>query len=485
MPRAVLLSATLALTLACHAARPTDASAWLELESPHFTVRTDLAEGSARVYVIELEHMRDALFLGSWHGDAPPPGRMTILLVADQGEAAEFMSSHFAGLTTQDLFGEPIMLLSAAQSPSQLDVLKHELAHWLDSAYLQRMPRWLNEGLACYLQTARTDSTNGTVVVGEPDRARALRARDYAIDYSRILATRGAIGDESEDDLANFYAGAWALVHYLADEERPRFTDYLHRLARAEEPSAAYAAVFPELQGQELAKRLHQYLQRGRLGVGRLQVPEWRGEISVRPLGAAELRAQRASLLLIGFGMKHDQQLRSRVRAEAEAALAIDPAHPLALAVLFALEAGQPATRLERARESAKAHPDDPRALLLLSDQLDNSPANTAEKRAVIERTVALEPESARALINLASIDLADNRAAEALPIALHAVKNDPAKAGGLMALAAAYAKNGLCAESAIAAERAFEVLPDRAPQSLLKHLRRRGAALAQECPAP
>ena len=281
------MRAALAALLFASTAAHAEGASWTELRTAHFVVRTDLSTDDARKYIVELEHMRDALFRGSWHGPTPPPGHMLVTLLADRSEMAEFASSTFAGFAAANAFGERMLVFSADHNPSELPVLKHELAHWLNGAFLLRQPRWLNEGLACYLETARTNSAEGTVVIGEPDPNRRDHLLTFPTDYARVLATGRELFMAPKEEILDFYAASWLLVHWLADEQRPRFNQYLGRLAKAQEPKAAWNAVFPELDGARLDKDVHAYLMRRRFGIGRIAAPPWEGPVEVRPTRAA------------------------------------------------------------------------------------------------------------------------------------------------------------------------------------------------------
>src|SRR6187549_3736680 len=48
---------------------------WLELETPHFSIYTDLTELPARHMAQSLEDARAALLAGAWPGAKGPPGR--------------------------------------------------------------------------------------------------------------------------------------------------------------------------------------------------------------------------------------------------------------------------------------------------------------------------------------------------------------------------------------------------------------------------
>src|SRR5205814_1227594 len=75
MPR---LAIFLALTACAHVARSTDPANWLELESEHFLVRTDLPADDARAAVADLERIRLGLLAAGWHSKVAAPGKTLV-----------------------------------------------------------------------------------------------------------------------------------------------------------------------------------------------------------------------------------------------------------------------------------------------------------------------------------------------------------------------------------------------------------------------
>lgn len=479
--RPCLAAAALFIASCAHGPRAANDGAWLQLESDHFLLRTDLTEAEARPVLIELERVRVALFAASWHGPKPPAGKLQGVMLADEAELSEFAGRGIGGYVTTDVFGERILALSAEQSPSQLPVLKHELAHYLNKAFLLREPRWLSEGLACYLETLRLDFAENRFVLGEPSRERLrFLAVNPVMDYSRVLKMGPEALTLSPGQGYAFESAAWLLVHYLANERRAQLDDFIQRLARAQDPDAAFRAAFPGLTEEQLGRDVNGYLQHGRFLTVAVPLPAYQGELKARALSAAEAHALRAELYLESVGRTEAQ--RGRAAAEVKASLALDPANPLALGVLAELSGTRSA---EAARAATRIHPDDWRSFWLLAQAAPEQ--DSAGRRSALEEAAKLAPQDPAVLGALAWQYASKGDGAQALPIAAHAVELSPGNPVYLDTLAVALGALGRCDEAVLTERRALEVLPDRAAPQAGEQLRARLARLQTTCrkPAP
>jgi hypothetical protein len=129
-------------------------------------------------------------------------------------------------------------------------LLRHELVHHVVARLFGDVPRWVNEGLAEYLATARVD--DGAARVGDiPDRIHGLGGRgqtrflgEHIPSLAELLA---APDDEFDRHFGLYYAGAWTLVHLVNNEHpehRPRFRSYLRALSRGVAPDQAWRRAF-------------------------------------------------------------------------------------------------------------------------------------------------------------------------------------------------------------------------------------------------
>ena len=102
------------------------------------------------------------------------------------------------------------MVTTAEPSRERDEVLRHELAHWVDDFFLLRQPRWLNEGLV------------------------------------------------------QLYGTSWLMVDSLANERGAQFNDFQRRLARAEDPQTAFWKSFPDLSDDLFTEEIGKFIKAAR-----------------------------------------------------------------------------------------------------------------------------------------------------------------------------------------------------------------------------
>ncbi len=142
------LALTCALALGCACApvqkAPAARGVFLELESDHYVLLTDLAEPAARAAIARMEDVRAALLEGSWRGDAPSREKLRVVQLGSSARLREFANPGMSAFYQPvDLFGEPFLILTAEQADAGDVVLKHELAHAQHGSFLPRNPRLL------------------------------------------------------------------------------------------------------------------------------------------------------------------------------------------------------------------------------------------------------------------------------------------------------------------------------------------------------
>ena len=488
----------LALTLACACAHGRGSSGgssgFLQLESAHYVLLTELPEADARRTLGRLENVRGALIAGSWRGETLPAEKLHVLQLATSARFHEFASAGMSALYQPvDLFGEPMLVMTADREGAGDEILQHELAHAVHGSFLPRNPRWFFEGLACYLETLRYDPAADLYRVGEPnlDRLHFLGLHRET-DYGRVLATstREAVLLSGQEGYA-FQSASWLLVFYLANERAVDLDDYIRRRGRGEPAQTAFAAAFAGLDAEELSHRAEPYRQLLQQGVdgGRpsawrvreVRLPPWQGEVDARQTPAAEVEALRAELFFLSPGIPRERAHLAEARTALDRALKLDPLHPLALAVQAALSeggAGQPP--LDQIRASARERPQDFRAQMLLAIAV--GPGRPEERRSALVRAAELAPGNATVLNALAWHDLTHGRAAEAVDVARKAAALAPGRAPVLDTLASALALSARCAEATAVQERAVELAAEHASLELRRRLLSRLDAMRAGC---
>jgi tetratricopeptide (TPR) repeat protein len=466
----------LALALACsHAQRNADGTpAFREFRGEHVRVVTDLPDAEGRAAVVEFERIRIAFYSTFFKVASPPPGGLVAVGFADDDELHEFAPPGMLGFFARTGFGEEIVAMSGA-NPSDSPVLRHELAHQISATLLPRQPRWLAEGLACYLETIRSGDGGRKFVLGEVDPQRLRYLQAYPVtDWQAILSMGPEYLTAPPQAGAQFESASWLLFHWLFNTRADDVYAYLRRLQLGEDPDAAFKAVFPGLDANAIGSGVARYRQRGAYYKRVNDAPVWNGAVESRSLSAAEVHAVRARL----FHSSPDPAVHARAAAEVAAALAADAGEPEAIALDGTIANRAPEERLQMARTAVRLHADDVRAQMLLAEAAPPGP----ERRDAIARALSIAPGDAEALRLAAWDALADPREhAAALAKATQAARLGPTDPRNLDVLAVVLAANRRCAEAVRIEQRAIEVLPEGTPTEMLEFLRQRTRQLQSE----
>jgi len=463
MRRLVLLAALLACA---HGPRPVEPERWRELQTEHFVLRTDLGAAEARKMAVDLEEVRAALLVAGWHSSVEKAGRTQVIALADGRELEEYALKGIEGFVASDAFGEPIMVVNGDQDPEEQRFLKHELAHVISNEFLVRNPRWVAEGVACYLETLRFDRRSGKVVVGEPAKER-VEYLSYRPVQSFALTMR--LGREAERMSASegwaFETGAWALVHFLVDERGKDFDAMLDRLAKGEDQYYAFSASFPDLDEGALRAGVGAWLKGGKVRIFLVDAPRWAGPVGERTMPRAEVYAVLGDLMRLSPGYASTPEREQRERSLLALALAEDPGNPLALRLTESADAGA----------ATAAHPDDWRAWLLWADRHNHDlPAS--------RKAADLAPDNPTVLARLALAEEGAGRGGDALRHAARAVELSPGRSDLLAVYATVLAANGRCSEGNGYAQRAIDVLPDGAGPAAVTALTQTRQAIGEHC---
>ena len=460
------------LTVACaRELRSTNPELWLELESEHFTLRTDLPEEDARRAIADLELIRNALLAAGWHGKVASPAHIGVVAVASEREVHEILVDNLEGVAGPDSFGQRMIFVSGEGNLLDSEVVKHEVTHALISEYLLTTPRWVTEGIACFLETLDIDRRKGQVVRG----ASTWQRRDWLSDRKLLRFSKGKrmevnwsleiMGMGSAvtlDDGYEFETLSWALVHWLVDTEPKKFEAFLARLARGEGMWTAFSGAFPRMSETQIAPAMERYLSAANgMGKAAFPVKAWSGPVALRKMPAAEVHAVRAELFAHLGGRPNSEQ---KFHEELALARVADPAHPLMLAL---------SERNRDLKLAIERHPEDWRSWVIWYDENKDVTA--------IRKAAELAPNNAGVLARLAVAEQVEGQSAKALELAERAVAISPGPFE-LHSLASVYDKNGRCAEAIVQEERAAEALPDRVDARIPAAFRARIAEISATC---
>lgn len=476
------LAALLALGGCATAGRPFRCPAhggppWRELASEHFVVRTDLDRSAGVALLHRLERLRAAVLAALFEGAPETPGRVEVVAFRSAREYRDFAPDGVTAYYLRYAGGPPRVVLAGDIAPAQRALLAHELTHHYLAAVFLRLPRWLAEGLAVYMESIGTQRLDRVLVIGGAPVDRLVRARKSPVATAELLRWDGTPGAHPALD---WYASSWRLVHYLMHRRPDALAELQRRLAQGEAPDDAWRAVFPEwdpahpatLEG--LDRTLAGYVRselRTRSREVRLPAPGAHFEQAMPP---AEVHAVRLALWSQG-----PEKSAASLRAEVAEILRESPDHPLGLQVQASFP-GQDAVDL--ARRAVRAHPEDPRAWTFLGTSLGDGDRDRPEREAAYRRAADLAPDNPAALHNLATELLEAGRSGEALPVARRAVQLAPWSPPLLAGYAAVLSDLGQCAQAIPLQQRALEALPDRAPSEARAELRGGLWRYAEQC---
>ncbi len=474
---------------------------WLEIQSDHFELKTDVAGDQAARVIRELEMTRTAE-LGAWDSALDPPVRLEVVVVRTTSEFRElvgdlfpFVEGYYAPTSRPRIVAGlfPVgrasashrwLKLEAQEEAAAGEIPRHELAHHLTSQVLPRQPRWLGEGMAEYLAAIRLETWRGQPVaaVGLAGKSAWKASR---VPAAALFAWR--YGEQHHD----YYASSWLVVHWLVNRRGADFAAYQRRLARAEEPAAAWKAAFPDLDPADRAamarldRELDAYLDSAADAPLRVMLPAAEPQLRRREILPPEVHALRADLFL--HGLLPPEASKSRAEEEVAASLREDPSGlPVALTLA---EVGRREEAIRLGRAAAAARPDDWRGWAMLAGGAADRDDLAADRLSALRRAAALIPDEAGALNDVAWGLFQAGAPGEAFPLAVRAARLAPANSSVLDTYGAILAALGRCQDALVAQRRAVDLLDQRAAPEAAREIRDRLDRIEAQCggavPAP
>jgi tetratricopeptide (TPR) repeat protein len=440
---------------------------WLELQTEHFTLRTDLPADDARKAVADLELIRNALLAARWQAKFVSQERIAVTLLASNAELHEFVKNRLDGYASRGVFGERLIVASAEGGLLDSEVVKHELSHVLAQGYLVTDPRWVQEGIACYLETLEIDRQSMVAIAGATGAHRRMYLRDraeriHAYDWAdRVMGVGSA---QPVSDGFDFETLSWGLVHWLIDTRPREFDAFLASLSQGRTMWSAFDAAFPEVDEAMMEQEVPSHL----LSIGFLpkkvfNIEPWTGATDVRKLRPAEVYEVRTELV----GTAGDEGIgdwKMKFAFELERARQADPGNPF---VVRLTQDADPQLAID-------AHPDDYRSWLVW---FPVHPSDGASLRKAVE----LAPSSGQALALLAGFEQQTGRPREALGHIEDAARVFP-DYRVFNVMAAILQAQDRCPEAAAAEERALASLSDGEQPKLQLELRRRLEDIVSRC---
>ncbi len=237
----------LAGTLAAQTSNP-----WTVARNSHFEVYSHNDEAA----LLWFEHLR-SFFLqdgipGVAFNDSERPA-VTVVVFHSQKEYDEYRLRPVADAYYAALGKKNYIVLST------LGAAAHEYAHYVLQASGLKLPACLNEGLAEYFSSLRSNGADMQIGGDLPARSQILR-RNKLLPLSELFDLHSP---DSRKDAELFYAESWALVNMLlsSDSYAALFPKLITQLNSGANPSQAFRAVYGkslERVEQDLQMSLHQ-----------------------------------------------------------------------------------------------------------------------------------------------------------------------------------------------------------------------------------
>ncbi len=345
---------------------------WQRASSPHFIIYANESPDKLRAFAEKLERFDKGVRIARSMKDPPvgDGGRLTVLVVPgvlDVRMLKPGIGGNTAGFYTPRYWGSVAVvprLVPSNTTTTPETIFFHEYAHHLMfSDMTTPIPSWLVEGFAEFLSTAQIGK-DGSVGLGAGavHRAGTLRAPSRATVPMSILLSGERLRSNAE--VAALYARGWLLAHYLtfSPGRRGQIEAYLTAIAGGRSQIDAARSVFGDL--GRLDQELDDYLKADKLPYLTLPASQVTiGKVEVQPLGP---------------GAKDYV--------------------PLMMKIQVGVDKGQRAKLAADARRLASAYPTDPQmAMVLASAEIYNEDFVAGD--AAADRAIALNPESAEALI--------------------------------------------------------------------------------------
>jgi len=305
---------------------------WRVLETPRFTVVSQISESETRAWAEEFNQCIEALGEVVKVNDKFLPKLTVVMFARDKdfgayrpigqnGKAQKWVAGFFS---RQEAWG--VIGMADTFEEGLRHIIFHEGVHWILSADSNSYPLWFNEGLAEMFSTFELEK--GQAVFGKaiPEHA-ALLHSESPLPIQRLLLMSSTDPLFNERDRTSiFYAQSWAFVHYLIFGQRKGghgtagefLTAYYGGMSTEEAFKKTFAMDFAAMD-----KALKEYLREGKYFISRRPLPA-KAKITSAFQPATPAFVQVAlSRLAFGAG------LNDKARQHAKEAVRLDPNYSL------------------------------------------------------------------------------------------------------------------------------------------------------------
>jgi tetratricopeptide (TPR) repeat protein len=306
-----LLGALCACSLTFGAPPAPDSTKWLAVHTPHFTVLTAANAKTAERWAADLERFRVGL------AEVMPvdPKRLTPVMVVIFPDEKAFRPykllqngkpAEIGGYFARTDYVNAIGLAQDLSGAETRRTIFHEATHWFSSARQERLPVWLEEGLAELFSTFLADDKQ--FMIGDSLLAHVRYLREVRLpSLARVMNTaRDRLNYDDRERTGQFYATAWLFTHWaMFGDPSPgpaSLRRYVEELHRGTDPDAAFKAAFGG-DYDAIDRQLATYLKKGKYIRKIYPLPQ--NAVAMEPPKAAsplEVDYALGALLLVGQG---------------------------------------------------------------------------------------------------------------------------------------------------------------------------------------
>jgi len=325
---------------------------WSEVRTKHFRIITDADPEVAAKAAADLEVARHA-FLAALTGGPEPEDASLVALLNDGDELAEVTPAEYAGFSFTDR-GQGILVASASRAGADVRAVElHELTHLVLRRLVRWLPRWMNEGMAAYFETAQIDP-RGEMLLGMPGRAyvHALSGTPW-LDLERLWKWNPS----NREELGRLYATSWALCRVLMNRYQEQLQTMLRSLAEGRDGRAAWKAAFGDLLFSSFQGEVGDTPAMAASAMGTLSFTPGKEEVATRPLSPGEAHAALAWLYSFAPVKGERGDRVAAVREELALAEKADPSAPLVREVLAGRDELEASERIRSREEASRNSP--------------------------------------------------------------------------------------------------------------------------------
>jgi tetratricopeptide (TPR) repeat protein len=387
------------------------AEQWTVVRSPNFELFTTSGEGAGREAVRYFEQVR-SFFREVAASEMQPSRRIRLVGFRSEKEFQPYRNREFGRAYYARGHDQEYIVMSRLGA-DVFPVAVHEYCHLLVEHSGMKLPLWLNEGLAELYSTLKP--LGGQLSVGQlpPGPYELVRSRKL-LDLATLTSVDHKSRHYRDKDLAQlFYAQSWALTHMLelSPDYRPRMSDFLSALHSGVTQQAAFEQAFGKSFDQ-IQKDLEAYLRRDSLfqALFKVKLEKVAEDPEVRVADRLETGLLLAGLLAATRKQKEAEQAYTQLAQEFPQRWEV----PEALAYLALGEGSREGARSHFAR-AVQLGNTNPKLYIDYALLLSQEPGSRSEAIPLLEKAVALKPDSVDARYYLGVFLTGERKYREAL----------------------------------------------------------------------